>query len=818
MATNVYDVTQGRQGGGTISVVTKSGSNTLSGPAFYYQRANWLANPNDIRGNKRNSPFSTAQHGFSLGGLIIKDKLHFFVAFDRQDQKENFFIADIQSSADERALGITKADLSRLISIAGKQYGLDTTRQQVGSFSRPSQANALFARIDWQLNAKNRLTLRNNFTSSTTPDHTNDNSAINLYESWSSQKSLENSTLLSLRSTFSPNVINELKVQYQHSNISYSPNLLLPAASIPRAIVTVAGTAGTTTVQFGGQRFTPELDVANQTQLVNTLYWNRGKFNFTFGTDNTLTYFYNYISNEQNGRFLFNNLTDFANKKTAQYAREAPTNGLPDVEQWVFNGSLFAQAQYNPNPNVTAQVGVRYDVTKYLTAADYNPAVEKAPGLRTDVAPTNGRLQPRLQLTWNVGGENRDIIRFGAGVFSANPVNYSQLNNIQNSGAKLAATNVSRATNPTGVPVPDFVSYRNDPATAPGLLPGQPVVSTINLTSPDLKMPTIVKANLSYNRVVNQWLRLGINLLYSRMTNNHVYLDRNLVDQPYFTLPGEANRGVFMPANTIDPATGQTDNVQSRKSHLVGRTLQFTSAASLEQMAAVFDAQIVLPGGGSVNLAYTLNQARDNSSYNGNVANTSTFRPIKSDPRNLDEINYSDNDFRHKIVAYATSPTYKGFVLSARFSGLAGTHYSLLVNGDINGDFVGTNGTRNDLAYVFDPNSPETPVAIRDAMNKLLADPENCVKTYLDQSLGTIANRNGGSNSFFGTMNLRLSKRIKTVKSQALDLSVDAFNFLNLLGDGIDLFNGGFVNKVFKTDWNTDRNWVVTSTSATRVC
>jgi hypothetical protein len=84
VVTNQYDVTYGRSGGGTISTVTKSGTNTLEGSAFTYARTNWLSSAYDIRGNKRNVDFSTYQYGFSLGGPIVKDKAHFFVVWDHQ--------------------------------------------------------------------------------------------------------------------------------------------------------------------------------------------------------------------------------------------------------------------------------------------------------------------------------------------------------------------------------------------------------------------------------------------------------------------------------------------------------------------------------------------------------------------------------------------------------------------------------------------------------------------------------------------------------------------------------------------------------------
>ncbi|MBY0478733.1 MAG: carboxypeptidase-like regulatory domain-containing protein [Chitinophagaceae bacterium] len=786
--TNVYSVTQGRQGGGTISAVTKSGTNNLTGSVFNYFRSDALSSKFDIRGNRRTQKFTNNQYGFSLGGPIIKNKLHFFTAFDREDASAPFFIADIKTEADEIALRISKQALDDVLRIARAKYGLSNNKQ-TGEFGRKTTANTFLLRFDWQINEKNRLTLRNNFSNWNDPTSVNDNNNINLYEVWGDFKSQENSTLLSLRTQVRSNVLNELKVQYQTATRNYIPNKELPSANIPRAIVTVRstlpnGTQGNTNVQLGGQRFNPEDNLENQWQLINTTFITKGKYNFTFGTDNTLTYLDTYISNEQNGRFIFNSLADFDNLNPSRYAREVPLKGVPSVQQYVFNGSLFGEMQFFPVKNLEATVGLRWDVTSYLTAGDYNPVVEKELGLRTDNNPTDwNNIQPRIQLTWDVKGKRTDIIKFGAGLFSANPITYAQVNNIQNSGTMVAAIDVTRPTDGSinRVPVPDFPSYRDNPSTAPGLIAGVPTVSTINLNDADLQVPSIFKANLSYNKILLQGkLRVGANFLFAYTYNNYVYLDRNLVDQPFFTLANENNRGVFVPASSISSA-GITNNVLGRKTQAVGRTLEFTNGALLYSNTAIADAEYRYYKDGYINVSYTYNVTRDNTSYNGNVANTSTFRPVKSDPRDLSEINFSDNQFRHKIVVFGSTPTWKGFSLSGRFTGVGGTRFSLTVDADINGDFVGGPGNDNDLAFIFNPFDSKTPSSIRTSMEKVLNNPDNRIKDYIRKNLGKIADRNGGENPFAGVIDIRLTKDFKISKKQKFTLSADVFNFANLL-------------------------------------
>mgnify|MGYP003641115765 CR=1 FL=1 len=353
VVTNSYDVTQGRQAGGALNAVTKAGTNELSGSAFVYHRNDKLASQFDIRGNDRTQDFYNYQWGFSLGGPIIKNKMHFFMAFDRQDAGDPVFITDINSPDDERRLGVKRDTLNKALDIVRRLYGVSDA-QQVGQFSRKTVANTIFARIDWQLNNRNKLTIRNNFTDWTNPLSVNDNSNINLAEVYSDFTSRENSILASLRTAINPTTTNELKVQFQHAERAFLPNSQLPINNIPRGIVRITSpfptesnpnATQTRTLQFGGQRFTPETNVENQLHLVNTTYLTKGKYQFTFGTDNMFTYLETLLSNEQNGRFFFDNLQDLENFKASRYAREVPLSGSPLVTQSVIDLAAFAQVE-----------------------------------------------------------------------------------------------------------------------------------------------------------------------------------------------------------------------------------------------------------------------------------------------------------------------------------------------------------------------------------------------------------------------------------------------------------------------------------------
>ncbi len=71
----------GRSSGGLVNAVTKAGTNTLHGSAFYLNRPKDLAAKNAF---DQDAAFDQAQFGGSLGGPIAANKLFFFGAYEQQ--------------------------------------------------------------------------------------------------------------------------------------------------------------------------------------------------------------------------------------------------------------------------------------------------------------------------------------------------------------------------------------------------------------------------------------------------------------------------------------------------------------------------------------------------------------------------------------------------------------------------------------------------------------------------------------------------------------------------------------------------------------
>lgn len=783
IVTNSYDVTHGRSGGGIVSAVTRSGTNELTGSGFLYNRADAFASPFDTRGNRRNAEFSINQFGVTAGGPIVTDKAHFFMTYDGQLDARPLYIADLQSQQDQIANGLSTQSLNRYLDIARTQYGVDLS-PQTGSFDRRRDTHTFFGRIDWQLDNDNLLTIRNNFTRDANNQGVSDNSRINLYEVYGTHVSMANSVMASLRTNIRSNMTNELKVQHLYTLDDGRPSSLLPSANIPRAIVEnvqseINGTMYNTTIQLGGQRYLPERFESNTSQIVNNLYYTTDRVNYTFGADVMLNNLQSLATSEFNGRFFFTGLDNFENRTPYRYAREVAVED-PEVVQNVLGAGIYAQGETTLSRGLDLTLGLRFDYTYYLNSPSFNQTVFDDLGLRTDKSARGFQIQPRFQLVWDVGVRGTDFIKVGAGVFGSSLNNYADINNLQFDGTKIFAVDVQGPN----VPTPDFPSYRNDPRTAPGeelfALPGVEPLATINMNNENLKVPTVYKGNISYNKFIGERLRVGANFMASFARNNYMYVDRNMVDQPFFRLTNEANRGVYVPANTINPNNGATNWTQGRKTDRVGRVLELVSEGRNDSYTMVFDASYQYLRDGSITASYTWNDSRDNTSYNGNVANSATlFQMVVDDPRDLSTMSYSNVQFRNKVVVYGTLPTFKGVKVGVRYSGIGGSRYSLRVNGNVNGDFVNS----NNLAYVFDPNDASTPAAIAEGMNNVLNNPDNMARECIQSQLGTVAGRNSCSNGFYGQWDLRVSRKFmfSSVSNTGIELSVDLFNVANLL-------------------------------------
>ena len=328
--------------------------------------------------------------------------------------------------------GVAKDSLARLIRILSRTYALDTSHAQVGRLDRKPVANTAFARVDWNLNDRHQLTLTNDFSGWDSPLSGGVDQPITLFDGRSNYHTTENLSLASLHSTFASGAQNELQFGVSTSNRPLTPNSAAPRGFVRIQSTLSNGTKGDKRIQFGGNRLAPDDSRELQLQLIDHAYVQRGDVLWTLGTDNSLSRMTTYIAESQSGLFEFNSLADLEAKKPSRYSRTLPlSESQPTTRQSVAELGGFAQAEWRPNPRLSAMVGLRWDGTAFLTAPARNPLVEQVLGERTDRKPSDWtKFQPRAQLVWDVTGVGRDVVRVGAGRFTAQAPYYVQHNQL----------------------------------------------------------------------------------------------------------------------------------------------------------------------------------------------------------------------------------------------------------------------------------------------------------------------------------------------------------------------------------------------------
>lgn len=773
--TSVFDVADGRAGGGAISAVTRAGTNDWRTSAFTYHRDASLTAASDYRGRSRAArAFRTTQFGGSVAGPLKRDRLHLLLAYDGQSADEPLFTGLVETAADERVVGVARDSLARLSAILRASYGLDATNAQLGRLERRPNAHTVFGRLDWALAPAHRLTVRHNFSAWTSPLSGGVDQTIALREARSDLRTHEHQAFAHLSSTLGSGSHHELSL-----GLSTSRRALTPQSAAPRGFVRIRSvladsSIGDLRVQFGGNRLAPDDSREVQVQWRQRLTVQRGAVALAVGMDHSLARAVTYIAESQSGLFEFNSLADLEQRRANRFSRAVPLIDRPTSRLTALELGAHAQAEWRPRPALALTGGLRWDASAVLSRPDANPLVAQAIGVRTDRAPADwSTVQPRLQLVIAPAG-GRSALRVGAGLFSNQLPYYLHNNSLLHTGLSLTDIDLR-----TQIPTPDFPRYREDPSSIPGPPAGAAVAPPyVNVVSADLRSPTTWKATVAVEQRIGQRVSLIASMLASRTRGNYQYIDRNLVDTPAFRLGNEASRPVFVPAGSID-AVGRTDVRNALRVPSLSRVLELQNVGSASQLAATLEGTAAIGGGAFVGAAASWNRARDNSTYGCCLARTATtWTAIAGDPRDL--VNAwapSDLDFRYKTVLTFAAPSVLGIRTSGRYVGQTGRRFSLVVNTDINGD----EAAGNDLAFLFDPADPATDPAVAAALRRLLANPENVARDYIAANLGTIAGRNAVAAPWTGRFDLRLAADVRLFRRLGLELTADCFNVLNLI-------------------------------------
>jgi outer membrane receptor protein involved in Fe transport len=811
------DVRYGNFAGMLVNAVTKTGTNTFAGGATYgFRTPEMAADLPFIRA----SDFAVKQYGFSLGGPIIKDRLHFFVAPEWQ-QRTDPAAGPSANTATNRLDDVSLDSINRIseiMSAKGVQVG------SAGFISRNNPLQNLMGRLDFQINEHNRLGVRQLYntaesdafsrtqTSNITPLLTNPNttlSGLRLTSNMFTTKNTNSSTAVQLFTNTSRGLNNELSVGYN----TIEDERLIPQAT-PEVTVGVSANGtntATRAVIFGAERNSPGNLLRQKVFEVNdNLTASIGDHTITIGARYEKNYIYNFFQTGLGGAYVFRDIAALNANTPTGYLFAYANSGDIAAEFNAQTISGYAQDLWNVGRNFAVTYGLRFDMPSFLDTPKLNQDIltrSTAAGMkepmRTDAKPkTAALLSPRVGFNWNVGGASVTQIRGNAGIFTA-PVPFIFVGNAY-SNTGLGGVIVTC----TG---PNTPAYVTDPAQLPksclnsaAPTPGAAGTAGINLTDPNFKYPQNFTGSFGVDRRLPGGFLFTGEALYRRAVNGMFTQDRNLKGPRQLT-PGVdlvTTRGRTLYADTITvSATGTyaiTNNNQRYVLQTGSNNVNFTEGAIyLTNQSA--DYSYSLTGtlkkrfGSAIELngAYTYMQAKDVQSLTSDRA-ISNYRngrqPIgRIEDKTTVGTSYFERPNRVTLSGTYTAPwTNAQTDVSFFYEGISGSPITYVVSQDINGDGV----TSNDPIYIPKNAADVAEFRIGTGVGSAFAPNAAAAADYerfineqecLDKQRGQIMERNSCKTPWQNRFDMSVRQSLPRVAGQNLTLQLDIFNVANLL-------------------------------------
>ncbi|MDR0265474.1 MAG: TonB-dependent receptor [Sphingobacterium sp.] len=786
-----YDVKIGNFTGGSVNAVTRSGTNKIEGSVYGFGRNAALTGKDRVGTlGKMNSDFYDYQAGFRIGFPIIKNKLFFFSNEEiarRQDPTQ------LIVGTTETAQILNVADAEKIANTVKERYGNLFDAGTADSYTNWSKSVKFFNRVDWNINARHQLAIRNNTIRSSATHMDRDQQDFRFSSMAFKQTNNQSSTVAELKSRFSNSLSANAVIGYTVVNDRRDP---LSDPTLPQ--VQIQGRTPGTTVYIGTDREASIFDMQQRTwEFTGNLTWNTGRHKLLFGTHNELYKIRYGFVNSWNGRVDYNSIEDFVNNNPYRVRGSYNYNNNtrdyilanPAADFGVNMYSLYLQDEIRIHDRLRITPGLRADlaslpdmpqlsdkVKNILSDPNFSTTYQYTPlsRLRNDFM-NRVQLSPRVGFRWEVTKDRKLVLRGGAGLFTGRIpfawLAYAYYNTGNSYGAFDQRADQkpfepgSDAIRPSENGLADFIAQNgavvNDPNSGK---------TQVDLVDNGFTLPQVFRGSLGIDyEAAGDW-KFTLEGIYTKNISDVLFQQLNTSDNPrWYGYDRDHQQPVY--SGTVD---SRFSNI-----YLLSNTNQGYKYGITGTVAKKYKTL-------NATASYTYGMSKDLS--NG-VRNSmeSNWQLNQSLIPNNPSLAFSNFDIRHRIVA---SISYDKLWhragrtnITLFFSAQSGSPFTYgIVNNSIQ-------GLPQQVSLVYIPTASEAIRYFKDiAGGQTAAQQAAAFNTFIDANAylsgrrGDFTERNKARTPWNVQADLRLAHELAVNRQgHILTLSADVMNLTNLL-------------------------------------
>ena len=767
-----FDVSRGNTTGGSIAVVTKSGTNEFHGSAYYQNRDE--GNVGDYQGQDF-PEFEDEVMAFTLAGPILKDRLFFFVGYEENTKSLPGLYGTKDSGAQNPARVVTTALANEIRQFTIDNYGgYDPGYINLVTFDETHEEWTV--KLDAVISDDHRATLNLSHSEDLTPQRYNNWSRTVFSNNWYYKDPEIDRASFTLYSDWSDRLSTKFKYttyEMVEDDSSYGDDLF-PEMNIT---ITDPDSGDRDNVFLGGDRYRGAnvIEVDSEFLTFKADYDNDDHV-YTFGYEEDNSDVVNLFIARYNGEVRFRSFEDYKNGIWSRlrihepYAGHTATRSMAaDFE--VNKKTFYIQDKWYVNSDLTVQFGLRYDSVVTPVAPATNVNFVKEYGFSNASKFDFDLIQPRFSFNMDVSesmfGERDKVVaatlRGGRGLFMGRipRVWYG------NAYSRTGATGDYRG----------WFSYDPTASNFPGPMPkGDP--TAFWLTSPDSKYvvpagdnPYGVAQSTDPNfEAPSSWrTSLGLDMLLDSGWDLTLEYNLDQVRQAvFFTDLGLEREGTLADGRGIYGGRGDFRLTNTDE----GKSEAWTFSAFKEF------------GDISWMAAYTKMNASDIFELTSAQSESSYARSVRSDGENISAAR-SNFMVEHKFISSLDYTTQLIGNNDTRFSLVyvrkSGEPYSVTFDGYDDSFANDRTDGGYDAAYVptgvNDPNvvfkDAETAAAVMAHVNG----------SGLASYKGGIVPRNAFNSPWLSSLDLRITQDINLVGDHKAIVYLDITNLLNLIDD-----------------------------------